>query len=231
MGRSLFLILLVPLCLSCTLANRSKWKNNRVAEEQSAERLSLPAGKGDAYLFDLKITNQGRKNSVRLDLYWNEDSLGLYARGYLGKGVLKGLVTADSVLVFFPTNNEFYTGQLSGFITEDCFENLSFEKIIIDLFGNTPDKIDYPFGEAYLTILEEKPGGRKYRLVAKNCDEYFEIEYDRKKGRFIIDQLSYNKEDGSFKLEAKRRKYRLNIGLPPEKFQVEIPQTATRIYP
>lgn len=230
-GRFLFLSFILCLMLGCAVANRGKWKTEKIASEQKSERQALTEGRGDAYLFDLKIYNKGRKNSVRLDLYRNEDSLALYARGYLGKGVLKGLISQDSILTFFPTENQFYSGEMGRLLSGNCFENIPFERMLIDFFKITPDKIDYSFGKAYLSILEEKPGFRKYRLVAQNCSEYIELEYDWKKGQFVLKQLKYSKEDGQFRLDAKRRKFKLNIKLPAEKFQISIPSTASRIYP
>ena len=227
----LFLIFGLSLILGCTFANRSKWKTEKIADEQKTERPALTEDRGDAYLFDLKIYNKGRKNSVRLDIYRNENSLSLYARGYLGKGVLKGLVSRDSIITFFPTENQFYSGEINGLLSDNCFENVPFERMLVDFFKITPDKIDYPFGEAYLSILEEKPGFRKYRLVTKNCSEFIELDYDWKKGQFVLERLKYTREDGQFRLDAKRRKFRLNIKLPSEKFQISIPSTASRIYP
>lgn len=229
--RILSIILLASLLFGCTLANRSKWKKSRIAAEQEAESGNLSNGRGDAYLYDLKISNQGRKNSVRLDLYWKADSLGVYARGYLGKGVLKGLVTKDSIIVYFPANNEFYQGRIDSLLADNCLKDFPFERMIISIFETTPDKIEYPFGEAYLSVLEEKPGGRKYRLVSKNCSEYIELSYDWHNGRFVLNQLDYNNVNARLKLDASRRKFRLNITLPAEKFQVRIPETAIRTYP
>lgn len=228
-----FLLLLFILCLmiGCTFANRSKWKKERIAAEQKFERPALTKGKGDAYLFDLKIYNKGKKNSVRLDVYRKEDSLAIYARGYLGKGVLKGLVNQDSIITFFPTENQYYSGKINRLLSGNCFENIPFEKMLIDFFKITPDKIDYPFGEAYLAILEERPGFRKYKLAAKNCSDYIELDYDWQKGQFVLEKLKYSSKDGKFKLDAKRRKFKLNIKVPAEKFQISIPPTASRIYP
>ena len=121
LGGFLFLTFILYLTLGCTFANRSKWKNERIAAEQKTERPALTEGRGDAYLFDLKIYNKGRKNSVRLDIYRNEDSLALYARGYLGKGVLKGLINQDSILTFFPTENQFYAGEINRLLSGNCF--------------------------------------------------------------------------------------------------------------
>ena len=88
-------LLAVALAVSgCTLASKEKIRERPVEAEAVFEE-----GKGDAFLFDVKIRRNGKKNSVRLDVYRSGDSLSLYARGYLGKGVLKGLITNDSLVV------------------------------------------------------------------------------------------------------------------------------------
>ena len=230
-ARLILLVLFAGFLTGCTLANRSKWKQEIKNVESDAQWPEMAKGNGDAYLFDLKIYQEGRKNSVRLDIYWNGDSLGFYARGYLGKGVMKGILTGDALLVYFPTENEFYSGRIESLLVNNCFEEMPFERMIVDLFGMTPDRIEYSFGKFYLNILEEKKGERKYELVAYDCLEKIELEYDWHENRFIPEQINYAKDDGSFKFEAKRRKYRLDIGLPADKFEVSIPQTAARIYP
>jgi len=230
-GNFLFLSFILYLILGCTFADRGKWKRQKMAAEQKTERPVLAEGRGDAYLFDLKIYNKGRKNSVRLDIYSKKDSLAIYARGYLGKGVLKGLVNRDSILTFFPTENQFYSGGIDNLLSGNCFGDIPFERMLVDFFAITPERIDYSFGDAYLSVLEERPGFRKYRLVAENCSEFIELDYDWKKGTFLLERLRYSREDGRLRLDAKRRKFRLNINLPSEKFQISIPSTASRIYP
>jgi len=229
--RILSIIFLASLIIGCTLANRSKWKTGHIAPEQSAVNGVLSGERGDAFLYDLKITNQGRKNSVRLDLYRKTDSLGIYARGYLGKGVLKGLITKDSIVIYFPTENEFYQGRINSLLLDNCLKDFPFERVIISIFGTTPDKVDYNFGDAYLTVLEDKSEEREFRLESKKCSEFIKLSYDWNSARFILNQLDYVSEDARFKLKANMRKFRLNVDLPEEKFRVTIPETAIRIYP
>lgn len=230
-GYFLFFVFILQLAPGCTLANRGKWKKEKIASEQQAVKPSRDKDKGDAYLYDLKIYNKGKKNSVRLDLYLKGDSLAAFARGYLGKGVLKGLVNSDSLVTFFPTENQFYSGKISQLLTAKCFKNIPLEKMLVDFFKKTPDKIDYEFGDAYLNIVNEVPGYRKYRLMAKNCSESIELDYDWKNGQFVLEKFIYSSDDGLFKIDAKRRKFKFNIKLPDGKYKVSIPATASRIYP
>ncbi len=228
-----FLILIFVLYLApgCTFANRSKWKAEKVAAENKTESPTTDELKGDAFLFDMKIINKGKKNSARLDIYRKGDSLAVFARGYLGKGVLKGRVNYDSVVTYFPTEDQFYSGNISNLLSANCFEKIPLEKMLVDFFRITPDKIDYSFGGAYLSVLIEKPGFRKYRLVAQDCLEFIELDYDWKNGQFLLEKFQYSNENGEFRLDAERRKFKLNIKLPDEKYKISIPSTASRIYP
>ena len=233
--RKIFLFLFIAFMLSqiigCTFANRSKWKANKIANEQQSERAELSEGRGDAYLFDLKINNKGKKNSVRLDIYRKGDSLAIFARGYLGKGVLKAVVNYDSILTFFPTEDQYYSGKLQTLLSGNCFKDIPLEKMFVDFFRKTPDKIDYSFGGAYLSISDEKPRFRRYSLVAQDCSEFIELDYDWNNGQFLLDKFRYSSEDGHFRLDAERRKFKLDIKLPDGKYKISIPPTASRIYP
>ena len=62
--------------LACSPASRKGGVSPEITIAQD-----LPEGKGDAYLYDLKIYREGKKNSVRLDVYRNRDSLSFFARG------------------------------------------------------------------------------------------------------------------------------------------------------
>lgn len=212
--------------LACSPASRKRGVSPEINIAQD-----LPEGKGDAYLYDLKIYREGKKNSVRLDVYRNRDSLSFFARGYLGKGVLKGLVTDGMILAYFPTEGEYFTGEIEELINNGCFGELAFEKMLIDLFGTTPDRLEYYYVNFYLMTLKDKTDKKKFRLRSKVCPEQMELEYDLKENRFLLEKVVYTVDDDSFKLTAERRKYRLNIDIPGEKFKIDIPSSAARISP
>lgn len=225
-GTTTILFFTLLLFLGCSLASRKR----EIGREINVVK-ELPEGKGDAYLYDLKIYREGKKNSVRLDVYWNQDSVSFFARGYLGKGVLKGMVTDSSVLAYFPTEEQYYKGTIDSLINDGCFGELAFERMLIDLFGTTPDKLEYSYVDFFLVILKNEPDKKEFRLTSKVCPEQIELEYDVKQDRFLLEKAVYSVNDDSFKLIAERRKYRLNIDIPGEKFRIDIPQTAARIYP
>lgn len=220
---SIIVLLFVLNISGCTPANRKRgWKKT------TAETAKYEPGRGDAFLFDVKIYRDKRKNSVRLDVYRAGDTLAVFARGYLGKGVLKGLITHDSVLIYFPTEKEYYSGRLSDLVGDNCRE-LPLEFLLVKLFEKRPVELETKFPRFYITVLDEEGPEQKYRIVAKGCAENIEISYDYKKNRFVPENIDYTNEDGSFRFRAKRRKVRLDISIPAEKFSLEIPPTAQRI--
>lgn len=225
---ALTIILSLTIFLSgCTLANRKKGGEKCI----EAETMTWEEGKGDAYLFDVKIYREGKKNSVRLDVYRSGDIISLFARGYLGKGVLKGLILPDSTVVYFPTKKEYFSGKLVNLINNGCSDSLSFELLIIEFFKQTPDEIEHDLPGFYLVVLKENDREKQYRLESRSCPEGIELDYSLKSGRFILEKINYSSSDGSFRFKATRRRAKLNIDIPEEKFQLNIPVTALRISP
>lgn len=221
-------ILLTALALTgCTLANR-KITGGKIIEN---ETLSWDKGKGDAYLFDVKIYRGGRKNSVRLDVYLSDDKISLFARGYLGKGVLKGLILPDSIITYFPTEKEYYAGRMANLINNGCADSLSLELTLIELFQKTPAEIEHDLAGFYVVVMNEENKVRRYRLESQGCPEGMEISYTLKSGRFIPDEIDYTTADDSFRLKAERRRAKLNIDIPEEKFQIDIPAGTVRTSP
>jgi len=94
----------------------------RSGAAQTTEEVSRVEGKlaVDAYLFDVKFKQNGKRRSVRLDVFF-ADTIALFtARGYLGKGVAKGVWRPDSSLFYFPTENQYYSGPLDEMTRAGC---------------------------------------------------------------------------------------------------------------
>ncbi|MCP4705050.1 MAG: hypothetical protein GY865_10600 [candidate division Zixibacteria bacterium] len=224
-GLYLFLVIIFGLLNSFTVAN------DKADTDQNKGQQLEDTSKGDAFLFDMKIFNKKKKTSVRLDIYRKGDSLGVFARGYLGKGVLKALVNSDSIVTFFPTESQYFSGKISELLSANCFDSIPLEKMIVDFFRTTPDKIVYPTGNIIISVLVDSPRFRKFRIMSKDCSESIELDYDFKKGNFLLKKFMYFSADGQFRLEAERRKFRLDVKLSDKKYKISIPPTASRIYP
>ncbi|MEW5922559.1 MAG: hypothetical protein AB1746_01085 [Candidatus Zixiibacteriota bacterium] len=218
------IISLTILLSGCQLASRKMAEPSIIESE-----MHYAEGKGDAFLYDVKIFRDGKKNSVRLDIYRVEDRLALFARGYLGKGVLKGLVLADSTVVYFPTENEFYSGRLNELISKSCSEKNNLEKMLIDLFVKRPVDIDYSMTDFYVNILSDKGEKQQFRLESTNCAEKAELQYEFRENRFILDKIDFSNRDESFRFKAELRKFRFNTKIPAEKMALPIPPDAVQI--
>ncbi len=211
---------------SCTPANRKRALTGREAAVSNLE-----PGKGDAYLFDVKVKHRGKKRSTRLDIYSTRDSISFFARAYLGKGVMKVLIVHDSVTIYFPTEKQYFAGKLSNLIGNKCAVRFPAEKLIIELFHKTPVEISDSSKSFYVNVVKESSDDLHYRLISRECDETVDIRYERKDERYVPYRILYERNDGSFKLDARRRQSRLNITIPAEKFRISIPEGTDRIYP
>jgi hypothetical protein len=191
--------------------------------------MQLQNANSAAYLFDIKITRQGKKNSARLDLYQSGDTISFFARGYLGKGVLKGLLISDSVTLYFPTEDEYFIGRLTALTNDSCLRNLPLEELILKLFKQTALHIDLTPYNLYMTVLSETNNIYSYRLQSKTCSEGIVLAYSRMGDFFVVNEIKYNSPDNSFKFEAKKRECRLDLEISTEKLKLTIPETAVRI--
>jgi len=219
-----FILAFTIIIGGCGFASRKASKEAVIESE-----FNYGEGRGDAFLYDVKIYRGGKKNSVRLDVYRKDDRLAVFARGYLGKGVLKGLVSPDSVIIYFPTENEYYAGKLSDLIDKSCAEKSSLERMVIDFFVKRPVELDYSMADFYVTVLSDKGKEQQYRLESKNCAENAVLDYDYKENRFLLEKIDFVNRDETFRFKAERRKYRLNIEIPAEKFSIPIPEDASGI--
>lgn len=210
--------------MGCSPAQR---KRNISTPEESS--FIHETGRGDAYLYDVKINRDGRKRSTRLDVYIKPDTLALFARAYLGKGALKALIVRDNSLVYFPTENEYFRGRLSDLTDRNCDRNVEFERVLVDLFHNRPVEFGHDSTNYYVVILHESKELCRYRLVSVMCGNSLEIEYELREGRYIPVFLGFNNDNGSLTIEAKKRGQSLNIDIPSEKFSLSIPGDASAL--
>lgn len=183
----------------------------------------------EAYLFDAKIRRDGKPTSLRLELFQTDSLVALSARGYLGKGALKGRLTADSLEAFFPTRNEYLheavRDLLFGSSCTHTIDHLDFPSLLRTL----PDEMN--LGDAQLVRLDENNGKRPHFVITwPECTWRLELTYDtRKSGRRLLKLLFDNGDDISF--TAKRRVYKASTRVNKNKFELPISPDATRIIP
>jgi len=66
-------------------------------------------------------------------------------------------------------------------------------------------------------------------LNSKVCEESIELGYRLYGRRFILDDIEYENEVGTFKFIASNRKARLDIDIPESKLDLKIPENSIRI--
>ena len=185
--------------------------------------------RADAYLFDVKMYREGKPTSVRLELFKTDSAIGLGGRAYLGKGALKGMLTQDSLVMYFPSSREFVresVDTLSG--GENCPLPLS-DLNVLSLFSALPDSL--PISKN-LTILTDYDNQNRpsFTVSESECDWRLKLEYDRKSDHWRIRQFEFTNGE-NLRIKANRREYKSNTRVKANKFQVQIPPEAIRIKP
>jgi hypothetical protein len=141
------------------------------------------------------------------------------------------VIRPDSILTYFPTEKEYYSGKLADLVDNGCADSLPLEFTIIQLFQKTPAEINFNLGDFYIVVENDNNKIRQYRLESHSCPQGIDISYTPKDNRFIPDEITYTSADKLFRFEAVRRRAKLNTKIPPDKFKIDIPPDAVRTSP
>ncbi len=190
--------------------------------------------KVDAYLFDVKLKQNGKQRSVRLDIYF-ADTLALFtARAYLGKGVAKGIWQEDSSLFYFPTENEFYAGPLDELVRAGCASGGELQRVVPALLSGNLMKF---IGDSAVHISEDT-GGNSKNIEATvrlgSCETLVTLLFDAHTDSmdqrlYYLKEFSYDPQDGKSKVVGKRRVLKRGKGLSASKFSLNIPIDASPV--
>ncbi len=184
--------------------------------------------KGEAYLFDARLWRDGKPTSFRLHIFQTDTLIGLGGRGYLGKGALKGRVTTDSILIYFPSVNEYLREDMAELVSSFACATPLATFNVLDLFADLPDPAAWS-GEG-LVLQIENENEPTYTLAPVDCDWTAQLIYDDEDKGWRVEEFYF--DDGhDTRLEARRRRYNDDADLGLTRFQVDIPADAVRIYP
>ena len=205
----------------------------RFGAELSADeyRASGPGKKVqvEAYLFDAKIRRDGKPTSFRLHLYQTDTVVAMGGRGYLGKGALKGLLTADSIEVYFPTRNEYLHESVRDLLfTSDCTHTMP-QLDFPSLLRSLPKEQDFGTG---LNVHRDNSDREhpRFTLTWTDCAWQLELEYDHRKTGWRLSEVRF--EDGEkVSFTAKRRAHKASTKVDRKKFDLGAGPGATRITP
>jgi hypothetical protein len=186
--------------------------------------------RADAYLFDTEITNYGKLTSMRLEIFDADSVLALSGRAYMGKGVIKGVITSDSLLMYLPTSKQYIQESWRFWRGKDSctadISNLNFHSYLRDLPQATT-------GESGAIMRTVSTSGDRTSVVvsAPGCHWALALMYYRTKdngwrlSRFQFDDSSHTTIVGN------RREFRPDVKVKAGQFQVVIPPDAERLIP
>lgn len=191
-------------------------------ETQFSEKITC-----EAYLFDARITRDKKYNSFRLELYQTDSLIGLSGRGYLGKGALKGWISHDSLLVYFPTVQE-YVKEANGDVWKSfkCVDEEN-QLNLFDLITSLPEDI-IPRDKFELVILKNEDAEKEYRITKADCDWIITADYDLREKGWRLKEFHIS-EGEDFELRGKRREYRDEAKIKTGRYTPQISEEALRV--
>jgi len=188
--------------------------------------LKIPA---EAFVFNSRLKRDGKPTTVKLELYHADTVIGLSGRAYLGKGALKGRLTADSLVVYFPASNEYVRETLSALAARaDCPIPLT-QLHLLDLFRHTPDSVALP-PEVSVAGNYRDNDHPSFVLFVEGCPWQVEVEYEHHDEGWRPKRFEFDDGDRlSFKAETER--FKGNAKVEQGRFEVSVPNGAVQISP
>ncbi|NOY87941.1 MAG: hypothetical protein GXO93_00945 [FCB group bacterium] len=191
------------------------------------EKISSRKITAEAYLFDAKIKRRGKLNSFRLEVFQTDWGLALGGRGYLGKGAFKGVITADSLFVYFPTSNQYLYEPIDKVMQSfNCTKERPHINIL-KLFYNLPTAVINNIDASVIDDYRNKKRPQ-FTVTFLGCPWKIVIVYAQQKKGWRIKRFVFT--DGKKNtLKAKRRTYKGRVKVPLRKFDIAIKTDAERI--
>ena len=192
-------------------------------KEESGEKVVV-----EAYLFDAKLRRKGKPTSFRLEMYSADTLLGLAGRGYVGKGILKGVLTRDRLKCFFPTTNEYIDEPLDSVLSSLPCAASAPSLDILSLFTSLPEEVaGY---SQYKVDTNHTDRRRRYILSAIRCEWEIDLTYDVRGDRWRIREFVYRDGD-RVSLTVVRREYRRQARVRLSRLEFQLPPGAVRVRP
>ena len=183
----------------------------------------------EAYSFNARLLRDGRPTTFKLEVYQTDTLLGLSGTGYLGKGALRGQITADSLLVYFPHSKEYIEESIASALNmSDCPFPLTGQDLI-DLFQGLPEVQRLP-GGLHVSDQSTSDKRRTFLMYAEGCPWQIEIMYDKRKTGWRIKRFELT-DGGRTGLRAIRQRHKTGAKVKFKRFQTNVPPEAFRITP
>ncbi len=217
----------VAVALSLLVGCGAGYDQAVVGESSSAlDRHKLTA---EAFLFDTRLKRKGKPTSFRLEVFRTDSVVALGGRAYLGKGALKGRLTADSLEVYFPSSKEYVYESIADLFSRAMCPAVSGGLDFLKLLVALPDSTATPNG---LNIVADytRPKRPSFQISAPGCSWQLHLTYDRQSTGWRLSDFHFD-DGGDVTLKGKRRRYKAAARVPAGKFRVTIPDGAVRVAP
>jgi hypothetical protein len=193
------------------------------------EQVARGKVRADAYLFDTKIRRNGKPTSIRLEMYRTDSVVALAGRAYLGKGALRGRMTADSLEIYFPTANEYLYSSIADAVNNlKC--NIKLGHIdLLHILTTPPDTVSFA-KPLQLRSDTTDQNRRSYALWVNDCPWQMTLLYDWVNSRWELREFKFDSGTGT-ELRAERREFDRNVSLDADRFAVHYPGDAVRLEP
>jgi len=227
MGRTMKHILaltIIPLLLAACSVPSQRGGGGGEEAGDSDVRVAV-----EAYSFNSRVWRDGKPTTFKLEVYQTDSLLGLSGKGYLGKGALKGRLTADSLEVYFPASDEYLYQSLDELLANgDCPLPLA-DINILTLFTSLPDSLPLDTSLSIGSNYNDKDRP-EFRVSKDGCPWKLHVVYDRKERGWRIREFDFN--DGkSTRLRGRIDKYKADAAVRLNRLTVAPPPEAVRITP
>lgn len=200
-----------------------------------------------AYLIDLRLDDDGKKFTVKTELYFSGDSVGLYGRGFLGRGAFKGNIIDNVMTIYFNRQDEYFSAPLAEIDSgQVCARPGEVLLTVLSLISGrqlpgTENKFAFPSdheitfssGRFQRTVELRKSGfPESEKLIDPNCGDSIVFKYEGDSRQFPfyrVENMLYYNEKYNFRARGFVREQKYNIAVRPKKFSVDIPPSATRL--
>ena len=183
----------------------------------------------EAYLFDTWLWYEGKRSSMRLEVFVADSILAAGGRSYLGKGALKGWIRDDSLLFYFPQSDEFVYEPITDLLLSVTCTDQAPRIAFLDLFYALPDSLTLD-PQIQVDADYADPDRPNFLLGMADCPWQIRLEYDRREPGFRIREFEFDNGD-ALRIEARRREYKAETTVGGGKFSVALPESAAQIIP
>ncbi|MFH1336130.1 MAG: DUF4292 domain-containing protein [Candidatus Zixiibacteriota bacterium] len=203
-----------------------------------------------ACLLNLRLKGKEAKFSGEVEIFYQApDSFAFYPRSFLGADIFKAVGAADTLTVYFPGENQYFSGEISDLENTRLWSwNIPFQMLLnlilrkeglmepeVQFAGKTEKYFVYRYEDEdwikeyhvdaercrlVKTSLTQKSGGDNYQIEYKSYTKYDSYEVPR-----VVKIISSGQENALIKYEERK----FNLSIPATKLRLQIPADSKRV--